>query len=278
MSTGRRIIKDETGDYYLSASMGILGEKKLKMKIRVCDNPKCNTPLHIALIDESDKQKIIHELNPQIPLRNLGEDELSQRIQNTLTNDDWIALDTLLADVKFSMELKNNKKEVRDFSMAFEIEENGELVYYNEILPYEDKFFIEVSNGLIIIEDAYCLRNGCRCNRSLLAFHSFQDGKQISSEEHIIELDYKKRQNLTIHEGKGFTQSAKEIFELLKTKHPNLFKRMEQRHKELAKLYAQYRKKHPLHPVVATATKGAEVGRNDPCPCGSGKKYKKCCL
>jgi uncharacterized protein YecA (UPF0149 family) len=21
----------------------------------------------------------------------------------------------------------------------------------------------------------------------------------------------------------------------------------------------------------------ADVGRNDPCPCGSGKKYKKCC-
>ena len=23
--------------------------------------------------------------------------------------------------------------------------------------------------------------------------------------------------------------------------------------------------------------KGKQVGRNDPCPCGSGKKYKKCC-
>jgi preprotein translocase subunit SecA len=22
---------------------------------------------------------------------------------------------------------------------------------------------------------------------------------------------------------------------------------------------------------------GKKVGRNDPCPCGSGKKYKKCC-
>lgn len=22
----------------------------------------------------------------------------------------------------------------------------------------------------------------------------------------------------------------------------------------------------------------AKVGRNDPCPCGSGKKYKRCCL
>jgi uncharacterized protein YecA (UPF0149 family) len=23
--------------------------------------------------------------------------------------------------------------------------------------------------------------------------------------------------------------------------------------------------------------KGPKIGRNDPCPCGSGKKYKKCC-
>jgi hypothetical protein len=30
----------------------------------------------------------------------------------------------------------------------------------------------------------------------------------------------------------------------------------------------------PTQPVV----KGKKVGRNDPCPCGSGKKYKKCCL
>jgi uncharacterized protein YecA (UPF0149 family) len=27
-----------------------------------------------------------------------------------------------------------------------------------------------------------------------------------------------------------------------------------------------------------TVIKGEQVGRNDPCPCGSGKKYKKCCL
>ncbi|ADQ14023.1 YecA family protein [Halanaerobium hydrogeniformans] len=27
-----------------------------------------------------------------------------------------------------------------------------------------------------------------------------------------------------------------------------------------------------------TVVKGEKVGRNDPCPCGSGEKYKKCCL
>jgi preprotein translocase subunit SecA len=30
----------------------------------------------------------------------------------------------------------------------------------------------------------------------------------------------------------------------------------------------------PQQPVVRT---DAKVGRNDPCPCGSGRKHKKCC-
>jgi len=45
------------------------------------------------------------------------------------------------------------------------------------------------------------------------------------------------------------------------------------------------KKKRPMHlshggDEVAPATvrrKGKKIGRNDPCPCGSGKKYKKCC-
>ena len=29
--------------------------------------------------------------------------------------------------------------------------------------------------------------------------------------------------------------------------------------------------------VKTVRRQGAKVGRNAPCPCGSGKKYKKCC-
>ncbi len=32
-------------------------------------------------------------------------------------------------------------------------------------------------------------------------------------------------------------------------------------------------------PVAKPVRRGEpRVGRNDPCPCGSGRKYKKCCL
>ena len=33
---------------------------------------------------------------------------------------------------------------------------------------------------------------------------------------------------------------------------------------------------HDLQKVETIRRDGAKVGRNDPCPCGSGKKYKKC--
>jgi len=36
-------------------------------------------------------------------------------------------------------------------------------------------------------------------------------------------------------------------------------------------------KPYPL-PVNKPVRTGKKIGRNDPCPCGSGKKYKKCCL
>ena len=38
--------------------------------------------------------------------------------------------------------------------------------------------------------------------------------------------------------------------------------------------YVDGKVKSAQEPVVAA---GPKVGRNEPCPCGSGKKYKKCC-
>ena len=43
--------------------------------------------------------------------------------------------------------------------------------------------------------------------------------------------------------------------------------------------FAQGRTTPPQNPpkVPTTVRNTVKVGRNDPCPCGSGKKYKKCC-
>jgi len=42
-------------------------------------------------------------------------------------------------------------------------------------------------------------------------------------------------------------------------------------------LYRGRLKTHALHAAAASERKGPKAGRNEPCPCGSGKKYKTCC-
>ena len=48
---------------------------------------------------------------------------------------------------------------------------------------------------------------------------------------------------------------------------------------KLRSLVAQKKKAQGLSEtsVRAVPVIGSKTGRNDPCPCGSGKKYKKCC-
>jgi preprotein translocase subunit SecA len=44
--------------------------------------------------------------------------------------------------------------------------------------------------------------------------------------------------------------------------------------------WAAFRDEEPASPAfvpVLPVRTTPKVGRNDPCPCGSGKKYKKCC-
>ena len=48
---------------------------------------------------------------------------------------------------------------------------------------------------------------------------------------------------------------------------------------EAVRLADRYGDPHGLlRPITAPAARGAKIGRNDPCPCGSGRKYKRCCL
>ena len=44
-----------------------------------------------------------------------------------------------------------------------------------------------------------------------------------------------------------------------------------------AELRAEQQQNGQLPKVETVVHDGPRIGRNDPCPCGSGKKYKKCC-
>ena len=51
----------------------------------------------------------------------------------------------------------------------------------------------------------------------------------------------------------------------------------QERGRFMAREFGAFVHQHFFRPVSAP-TSVAKAGRNDPCPCGSGKKHKKCCL
>jgi hypothetical protein len=60
--------------------------------------------------------------------------------------------------------------------------------------------------------------------------------------------------------------------------------RQKARAKELNELATNYKQKKEQRmlekggKVIPFQRDSPKIGRNEPCPCGSGKKYKKCCL
>jgi hypothetical protein len=57
---------------------------------------------------------------------------------------------------------------------------------------------------------------------------------------------------------------------------PGFYKLLAARHRKVRAIYAHCRQRELQARKAVLSARG--VGRNDRCPCGSGKKYKKCCM
>jgi preprotein translocase subunit SecA len=113
--------------------------------------------------------------------------------------------------------------------------------------------------------------------------------------DHLLSMDHLKegiglrgyaQQNpLLVYKKEGF-EMFQETIERIKEETLGILFRIQlaepESHIEICKknrtetdLFRQRRR--PGHQKTGEAPNRKKVGRNDPCPCGSGKKYKKCC-
>jgi len=68
--------------------------------------------------------------------------------------------------------------------------------------------------------------------------------------------------------------NLKTLRKAVEERYPEIYRKLKTRHHKLKTLYTICKKGNGFSPQLVSKK---EVGRNDPCPCGSGKKYKKCC-
>ncbi|OGJ17368.1 hypothetical protein A3K73_06115 [Candidatus Pacearchaeota archaeon RBG_13_36_9] len=165
----------------------------------------------------------------------------------------------------------SKKKNLQKFVNSFRI---GELIFYAEVFGTEKLFRLQVGNIDYIIFDSYCVVPDCDCTETRLSFTKKTE-ESTTDENFSFLFDYI---NNDPKDGKNISES--EMEEITKEFTNDMKNIMKQRHEELKEKLKPFMigKIEKLYGKNLLIEPKRKIGRNSPCPCGSGKKYKKCCI
>jgi len=159
----------------------------------------------------------------------------------------------------------------------------GQMVGFVEIFPWGMSLEFSCRGRLYVVDDQYCVQPKCDCTETVLSFLSYKDASRKRTTGPLsspaVRYNYRTRTARAELSGEPGQASTSELLDALKAAHPTFPRQLKQRHEILQSLYARAAKEGSRSGSVnAPRIAPPKVGRNDPCPCGSGKKYKHCCL
>ena len=178
----------------------------------------------------------------------------------------------VILNIKIQLAKKPPPDTIDGYFDYHEVEYDWLMSAYNEILPYGDQLLVTVKGEQCIIFDQYCLLPKCPCTDTNLDIISIDKLGKKGKELCFVAANYRKKQWKLIDESPISLETVRTAVE---EQFPDIYKQLHKRHMKLKAIYAHCKKKHYAPKQELQLPK---VGRNDPCPCGSGKKFKKCCL
>lgn len=155
----------------------------------------------------------------------------------------------------------------------------GLSVGYVEIFGERDieKLCFSYKGKDYLIDDQYCMNPACKCNEAILTFIELQQEKETSNGgPFAIRLKLHNNRYETLKQNKRSKKELLSIVDFFIKNNKDTIKLISDRYKEMKEkgreILFQNKEKGSTQENAAI-----KIGRNDPCPCGSGKKYKKCC-
>lgn len=167
-----------------------------------------------------------------------------------------------------------------------DITEDGGLVWFGDLFPFADCFEFDLDGEMWAIDDQYCVMPDCDCREVVLGFLRLlpSRGRSNSAKDSIpsVRYDYKLDKIKVLQKPAVGHPSLIALLHALREAYPSFVENVGHRHEQLKVIYLRtVLAKGPPDATVGPGTTirrdEPKVGRNDPCPCGSGKKYKKCC-
>src|SRR5574341_137221 len=272
-------------------------KKPFLMIEQYCSNPECDcndVGLEFSEIDETGAPLVNRiQLYFYLDLKTWEEERKAKRseIAQRLVDE---FIDNLTDEIKskFKKSYKNIKEKAwraAKFEIPLDEFKKGRLVSYAEVFgnsgnvlseSREYGYYFEYENEKYYIDDLYCIDPACKCKASNLVFLKHDKETDVVSDLFIARLDFDKgleiEDNHTIKE-----EDARKIFNEWLEKDPEAIDILKSRYRELKEIGKKLVEKHSKYGKLPKDSilhiGNGKIGRNMPCPCGSGKKYKKCC-
>jgi len=165
--------------------------------------------------------------------------------------------------------------------------DRGEMIGFVDVFPVGGLALnFRHNNEAWAVDEQYCVQPECRCSETVLSFFRLIDAEGRKTEcirqAPTLRYDYLSEATETVERPPGMPP-AQELLAVLKGGHPDLNLQLHRRHLILQILYARHyqaRTQGRIRDLSRALASGGplKIGRNEPCPCGSGRKYKHCCL
>ena len=155
----------------------------------------------------------------------------------------------------------------------------GIMFFYKDVFPHSMDFKVTVDDVDYGLTDLYCLVPSCDCHEVILLVTNDDYEEPLFSvcfdiKRKIFKLDEEHKGIVSNDKVKAILTEIRKQFTEAKVpglSYADRYKRMRAVFKDFLTRKGISTNYHPETRLVAT------IGRNEPCSCGSGKKYKKCC-
>jgi hypothetical protein len=186
--------------------------------------------------------------------------------------------------IHWNFEQKYIDQRLEAYRVPAEAVRNGEMISHLQVITDSsrpsEKFGLgygvfEVDGRAFLTDVYYCSNPKCDCRQSEVVF----------MEAWLGEAPKEKKINGLLHLGWGFDGDTeiREQQHLSQAQAQQLIRAWTAKHGEKMEVFkAEYQEtkqigRRSLRDGTPAPSASPKVGRNAPCPCGSGKKYKRCC-
>lgn len=262
---------------------GPLAGREFIGKARICDKPACTCDfVHFKLARSNENDDFFtfaleaHGRRVDDGGSTSGRDaSFARSLARSLTEAEW---DDLLVAYTKAKEAVTEAADIQILPVYFPESDGSTIFWYRGVLPHAAPFRFRIGNERVDAFDSYCVIPECPCTDGLLTFvRPGSDHRALPDDYSEVRLSYTEHVLVeTVREAKREAAKPQALVDALVRDIPDVWEKIRTRHENIKALYHRFKTATETQTMVPP--RGKIAGRNDPCPCGSGKKFKKCCL